>query len=316
MSLLSILLVSMAGLSLAAMVVLLIVASRSAREVRATIFPIVREEGTLRVWRARIVAIGAGVVAAVMAGAFFLSGQIALPGPMLSPPPAATISEAPGTAAAVEQGPTVIPRAGTTELVAAAQASSIPGSSQEDEGTSVANTAVPVTAVPPSATSTLQRPASTPTVAPSATPTTVAEPGDGTVLAAMPPSPAPAGAPAAAPGSAKMGPITFAPEIDDGRHPVHPTEVFSDTVNRVYAVFPYGGMQKGLKWTYVWYFNNVEFIRDESAWQWGSEDRSYVFITPVGAGDYRLDLYVNGEMLSSGGFNVQGPVAVGGPESR
>ena len=113
-----------------------------------------------------------------------------------------------------------------------------------------------------------------------------------------------------------MGPITFAPEIDDRRHPVHPTEVFSDTVNRVYAVFPHSGMQKGLKWKYVWYFNNIEFIRDESAWQWGSEDRSYIFITPAGAGDYRLDLYVNGEMLSSGGFNVQGPVGVGGPESR
>ena len=113
-----------------------------------------------------------------------------------------------------------------------------------------------------------------------------------------------------------MGPITFAPEVDDRRHPVRPTEVFSDTVDRVYAVFPYSGMQKGLKWTYVWYFNDIEFIRDESAWEWGSDDRSYVFITPVGAGDYRLDLYVNGEMLSSGGFNVQGPVAVGGPENR
>ena len=44
MSLFSWLLVILAGLSLAAMVVSLTIANRSAREARSTIFPIVREE--------------------------------------------------------------------------------------------------------------------------------------------------------------------------------------------------------------------------------------------------------------------------------
>src|SRR3990172_8522044 len=83
MSLLSWLLVTLAGLSLAAMVVSMIVAQRAAREARSTIFPIVREEETTRARRARILSSLTGVIAAILAGAFFLSGQ--LPSSMIPP---------------------------------------------------------------------------------------------------------------------------------------------------------------------------------------------------------------------------------------
>ncbi len=79
MSYLSTVLVILASLNLLAMVVFLVVATRSAREVRATIFPIVREEGTMRMWRARAAATVAGVVAALMAGAFVLSERVNVP---------------------------------------------------------------------------------------------------------------------------------------------------------------------------------------------------------------------------------------------
>jgi hypothetical protein len=82
MSLLSWLLVILAGLSLAAMVVSITIANRSAREARSTIFPVVREEETVRARRARITTSVMGVIAAIMAGAFFLSGQL----PSLSVP--------------------------------------------------------------------------------------------------------------------------------------------------------------------------------------------------------------------------------------
>jgi len=110
-----------------------------------------------------------------------------------------------------------------------------------------------------------------------------------------------------------MGPILFAAQITDRREPISPTTIFSDTVNRVYAVFPYSGMRNGVNWTQVWYFNGVEFSRGEGIWEWGSTDRSYVFTQLVGAGDYRLELYVNDELLTSAEFSVRGPVAVGGP---
>jgi hypothetical protein len=116
-----------------------------------------------------------------------------------------------------------------------------------------------------------------------------------------------------APAGAQLGPITFALEVDDRSMAVNPAQVFFDTVNRVYAVFPFRGMRKGLTWRQVWFINGAEFAREQSAWPWGSQDYSYIFVKPVGAGEYRLDLYVNDQLLTSGKFTVRGPTAIGGP---
>jgi hypothetical protein len=303
MSLLSWLLVTLAGLSLAVMVVSLTIANRSSREARATIFPIVREEETIRARRARITASLMGVIAAVMAGAFFLSGQ--LPSPTAIPQQTTR-----GAIAAVESlaAETAVPTEMPVQTVMEPQT--------RDEATPSADqispTAQPTVSevLPSTMTATPIPPIPTPTPAPSSrlrgassTPTPV------------PPSPTPAGTPVPAPASAQIGPIAFATQITDRREPISPTTVFSDTVSRVYAVFPYSGMQKGINWTQVWYFNGVEFVRGQENWEWGGTDRSYVFTRLVGAGDYRLELYVNDELMASGEFAVQGPVAIGGPES-
>jgi hypothetical protein len=113
-----------------------------------------------------------------------------------------------------------------------------------------------------------------------------------------------------------MGPIAFTAEINDRREPINSTTVFSDTVSRVYAAFPYNGMRNGLTWTHVWYFNDAEFSRGEETWKWGSADRSYVFTKLVGSGEYRLELLVNDELVASGAFTVSGPAAIGGPTTR
>ena len=295
MSLLSTLLVTLAGLSLAAMVVSVIIASRSTREARTTIFPIVREEETIRARRARVTTSVTGVIAAIMAGAFFLSGQFTLP---------TTVPQS------VAQGELLAPAEATIAMAAPTENPLPPATepSASDEG-DLATIQTPPAAVtspagevlPPTATPTPSNPIPTP--ASPSTPTPV------------PPSPTPAGTPVPAPAGAQMGPIAFTAQITDRREPISPTTVFSDTVSRVYAAFPYRGMRNGLTWTQVWYFNGVEFNRGQDAWTWGSIDRSYVFTRLVGAGTYRLELFVNDDLLTSGEFIVQGPVAVGGPES-
>src|SRR5690606_27996493 len=102
-------------------------------------------------------------------------------------------------------------------------------------------------------------------------------------------------------------------QVTEEYEPVNPTHVFSETVSRVYATFPYNGMRDGLNWRQVWYFNDVEYNRGEETWKWGSAARSYVFTRVVGAGKYRLELYVNDDLLSSNEFLVEGPLAIGGP---
>jgi hypothetical protein len=295
MSLLSWLLVTLAGFSLAMMVVSLTIANRSSREARATIFPIVREEETIRARRARITASLMGVIAAIMAGAFFLSGQI--PSPTVLPQPATA-----GVVAAVESLAVETPVPTETPVPPVAEPQI------REEATPSAGQTLPTAqptaseTLPPTRTVTPLPPSSTSTLAPTSTATPV------------PPSPTPAGTPVPAPVSAQMGPIAFATQITSRREPISPTTVFSDTIDRVYAAFPYSGMRKGVDWTQVWYFNGIEFVRGQETWAWGGTDRSYVFTQLVGAGDYRLELYVNDELLASGEFTVQGPVAVGGPE--
>jgi hypothetical protein len=329
MSLLSTLLVTLAGLSLATMFVSWLVASRSAREARITIFPIVREEEMTRARRARIMSSLTGVVAAIMAGAFFLSGQIAAPTaapqmlaqatlPPEAQPPTGT---EPVLASAT---PRAQPPTATAEVVAPAPptATPLPPSAQPPLGTNTPVAVLPApTATAPPATATLTSTEVTSDTATSSAP--VPSSPVSPVESAQPPfgSAQPSlGTPTAVvetplPPGTQIGPIAFSTQVTSRRQPISPTTVFSDTVSRVYAVFPYRGMRDGMSWSQVWYFNGIEFNRGEDTWSWGATDLSYVFTKVVGVGTYRLELYVNNTLLSSGEFAVQGPAAIGGPEN-
>jgi hypothetical protein len=297
MSLLSWLLVILAGLSLATMVVSLNIANRAAREARSTIFPIVREEEMTRARHARIATSLTGVIALMMAGAFFLSGQLPAPAfpSQQRPTQAIAVAPSPVPATAIPATPTEIPSP-PTEVQAAST------SSQVRLVATFTLPAASATSVPP-ATSAPRLATSTSAPAPSAT------------RRPVPQTPTPTAPPATAPVSAQMGPIIFSTRITDDRQPVSPTSDFSDSIDRVYATFPYSGMQNGLNWTQVWYYNGAEYSRGENRWDWGNADQSYIFTRLVGAGTYRLELYVNDDLLASAEFTVQGPIAIGGPQT-
>ena len=333
MSLLSTLLVTLAGLSLATMFVSWLVASRSAREARITIFPIVREEEMTRARRARIMSSLTGVVAAIMAGAFFLSGQVAAPTavpqmvaqatlPPRAQPPVGdaqpplgtakaaappTITSLPPTTTALP--PSTQPPLGTNTPAATVRPTTRPTLPPSVQPSPETATALPAATVPPATASLTSTEAisDTPTPAGGETPASPpaaasAEPPQANVVTPLPPG-------------AQIGPIAFSTQVTARRQPISPTTVFSDTVSRIYAVFPYRGMRDGMTWSQVWYFNGVEFNRGQDTWNWGATDLSYVFTKVVGVGTYRLELYVNNTLLSSGEFAVLGPAAIGGPEN-
>jgi len=320
MSLLSTLLVTLAGLSLATMFVSWLVASRSAREARITIFPIVREEEMTRARRARIMSSLTGVVAAIMAGAFFLSGQVAAP------------TAVPQMVAQATLPPRAQPPLETTKVVAPAPPSAQPPLGANTPAATVRPTTkptLPPTAQPPPETATALPAAtlppatasltSTETISDTPTPAPSSPPAGGETPVSPPAAasaePPQANAVTPLPPGAQIGPIAFSAQVTARRQPINPTTVFSDTVSRIYAVFPYRGMRDGMTWSQVWYFNGVEFNRGQDTWNWGATDLSYVFTKVVGVGTYRLELYVNNTLLSSGEFAVQGPAAIGGPEN-
>jgi hypothetical protein len=346
MSLLSTLLVTLAGLSLATMFVSWLVASRSAREARITIFPIVREEEITRARRARIISSLTGVVAAIMAGAFFLSGQVAAPTAL--PQMVAQATLLPAEPISADVTPRAQPPLATP---APSVVTPLPPSTQPPLATATPLPTMALVVVPPSPTPTTpstqpppetntpeaippspraQPPLGTATLPPATASLTSTEVTSDTAASApttpsSPVSPVESaqpslGTPTAVaetpiPPGTQIGPIAFSTQVTSRRQPINPTTVFSDTVSRVYAVFPYRGMRNGMTWSQVWYFNGVEFNRGQDTWNWGATDLSYVFTKVVGVGTYRLELYVNNTLLSSGEFAVQGPAAVGGPEN-
>ena len=317
MSALSAVLVGLAVACLLLMAVLLSVAGRSRREVRSSIFPIVREESATRVRRARIGATVAAMTAAVVALGFFASDQTPLPAlrlalpdlPHLMPELPVLVQVVPTTTPLPEHTATPMSPESPTPTDAPARATptatAVTPTATAMATTTAIPTRLPATATPAAAAT--REPATA--VALKSTPTAAA----GTPKASAMPTPRPS--PVPLPADAALGPIAFSTAVGDDLMAVSATQIFSGPVSRVYAVFPFKGMRKGLLWTRVWYFNGMEFARDEDTWQWGAQARSFVFVKPVGAGEYRLDLLVNEELMTSGKFTLLGPAAIGGPQT-
>ncbi|MFN8456937.1 MAG: hypothetical protein U0401_20110 [Anaerolineae bacterium] len=306
----------LAAVCIGATVIAILVAIRSAREARSAIFPIVREEETVRARRARV---GIFVLSALTA--LFLGGWLAtLRLPFLNPltpvadapaePPAesaaivfATVTPTPGEAALVAESPsqpteTPPPIATATPTIVATLAPPatptlvppVPATAAAVVQISPTQSPVP-SPVPPTATS----------IPPTATPTPIPPTPTPTAIVAFPTSaprtPAPSGV--------KMGPIQFASKITPDIEAIDSKNLFPEGIRAVYAVYPYSGMVNGVDFSAVWYQNGTELWRDEQVWRWGSTANFYSFLNPPGNGLYKLDLYVNDTIVASGLFEIR-----------
>ena len=134
-------------------------------------------------------------------------------------------------------------------------------------------------------------PTNTPTVAP---PTT----------AAPTPAPTKKTSPAPAPDGVSMGPIVFSARVNTNREAENPTAVFDTKTKKVYAVFPYQGMKNGIPFSVIWYYQNVEIVRDDFEWDWGSAGQSYFFVRLRKAGAYKVEFRINDKIIAEGSFKV------------
>ncbi len=106
------------------------------------------------------------------------------------------------------------------------------------------------------------------------------------------------------PANLSMGPISFALKVSDRREAIDPAEKFNTLPERIYAVFPYSGMRNGLPFSVIWYYQDVELIRNDYTWEWGTTDRSFAFIKPVGLGTYRVELRVADTTVAENSFEI------------
>jgi hypothetical protein len=318
----------LAAIGIGATVISVIIAFRSDREARSAIFPIVREEETLRAKRARIYIFIWAAITALFLGGWLASLQVLDDAPLIADAPVArpeqtetvtTVTEQPTQA--MESSPTsqAIGEQATSQETALADnpapiatiltlsASAVtppppevpaaqPSTDTPLPPPPATDTAIPATVsptdtpLPPTATNT---PAPTATYTPTPTPLSAAF----AVPTTGPRTPAPSGA--------RMGPIQFATQITENVEPINPGDLFDEGADRIYAVFPYRGMVDGVAFKAVWYQNGTELWREESRWEWGSDARFFSFFQDPTEGLYKLELQVNDSVLATGLFEVR-----------
>jgi hypothetical protein len=277
--------------------VLAFISMRSAREARSTIFPVVREEETIKARRARY---------GVAFMSFMVGGIIAIwiitGGPAASRPED-QLASAPTRAAKITPTATLQAEPQGEALPAdtsppAAEPTEKPAPATEEAPTAPPATPPPPppspppspTPVPPSPTP----PDDTPTPAPTAMPTL-------DFSNALPAS-----------GDASLGPITLARGVEN-KKPVEPTKSFLLDGNAIYAIFPYEGMRNGVRWAVGWYRDDKEIVRDEELWRYGNQDVIYRYFIPGAAGNYKVVVFLEDRVAASETFEVQ-KMGIGGPK--
>lgn len=107
----------------------------------------------------------------------------------------------------------------------------------------------------------------------------------------------------------EFGEITFAPGVTAEYQAIDPGFVFTQGITEIHALFEYQNMSPDYTWERVWYLNDREVARNSGQW---TEPERGVFDyyidnggDPLPAGDWILELYVEGKLRSLGVFIIE-----------
>lgn len=106
--------------------------------------------------------------------------------------------------------------------------------------------------------------------------------------------------------------LTFSTEIDSEYNPVSPSRVFSEGFFTVYATFYYEAMEDGMEWAWIWRHNGEIVNGGNEIWNYGSEGPGWIYYQPpegFQAGEYTLEVWVNGELFGQSSITVERSVA-------
>lgn len=301
-------LLMLAGISLATTGFAVLVAMRSQREAQSAIFPIVREEESTRAQRARVSIFVWTAVTALFLGGWLATLQLA-PASDTSLTNLMVIDDSQNQdadVALISATSATVSSSEINESNTVSEASSETASVVEQEAQTngeepiIADSEAQTAETPSEAVQ--QPPTATPTETPipaTPTPTATPTPALGSLVYATtgPRTPAPPGT--------RIGPIKFASDITSDLEPVNTGDLFSESVDVIYATFPFSGMRKGLDFTIIWYQNGEELAREEGEWEWGEQASSYTFLRARGEGLYKLELYVNDTVVASDLFEIR-----------
>jgi hypothetical protein len=99
----------------------------------------------------------------------------------------------------------------------------------------------------------------------------------------------------------ELSPLAFSVEINERYEPLSPARIFPEGFYTLYAIFEYSEMADGMVWSWVWRRNGEVIDGGNQEWQYGDSGPGYVYLAPEEGflpGDYTLDVWVNGELLT------------------
>ena len=140
---------------------------------------------------------------------------------------------------------------------------------------------------------------SPPAVSVSPTPTVqVMATGGDIIIAAATPSSVPS-----------LGAITFSAVTQDGR--TLEGDTFVGKITEIHALFTYQNMVDGVSWERRWYLDGRQMAKTSDVWNKGSTGTFHLTLSaggsPLSSGHWRLELYVDGNLLQQGEFVIASP---------
>jgi len=106
-----------------------------------------------------------------------------------------------------------------------------------------------------------------------------------------------------------FGPIQFASGVTDDVVPVGAATSFTAGTSEVYAIFPFINMRDGQAWRREWLYNGAITAERDLEWEEGQDGITYASLIDdegLDTGSYALNLYIEGQLVRSAGFEVVG----------
>ena len=97
-----------------------------------------------------------------------------------------------------------------------------------------------------------------------------------------------------------LSPLNFSTEVSDDYEAVAPRKIFAEGFYTLYATFDYEALEDGMVWSWVWRHDGKIVEGGNEVWAYGNDGPGYIFFNPeegFGAGQYSLDVWVNGELM-------------------
>lgn len=111
-----------------------------------------------------------------------------------------------------------------------------------------------------------------------------------------------------------LGAIDFSTAVDNRYQAVDPTRRFLEGRFTVYATFRYEDMVDGVSWSWVWRRNNQVLSGGNALWKDGSSGPGYIYYNPEEGflpGEYSLDVWVDGNLMTSANLLVAPGISAG-----